>query len=30
MSGDWKDFENWKDQWLDAFEGDENNYWNIE
>lgn len=25
-----EDFENWKDQWLDAFEGDENNYWNIE
>ena len=21
--------EDWKDQWLDAFEGDESNYWNI-
>ena len=22
--------ESWEDQWLDAFEGDESNYWNIE
>ena len=25
-----KDKEDWKDQRLDAFEGDESNYWNIE
>lgn len=26
----WNDKENWEDQRLDAFEGDESNYWNIE
>ncbi len=26
----WGKTENWEDQWLDAFEGDESNYWNIE
>ena len=26
----WEDREDWKDQRLDAFEGDESNYWNIE
>lgn len=24
------DADNWEDQRLDAFEGDESNYWNIE
>jgi len=24
------DVDNWEDQRLDAFEGDESNYWNIE
>lgn len=26
----WEDKENWEDQRLDAFEGDESNYWNID
>ena len=26
----WNDKEDWEDQRLDAFEGDESNYWNIE
>lgn len=26
----WEDSEDWEDQRLDAFEGDESNYWNIE
>ena len=26
----WEDREDWEDQRLDAFEGDESNYWNIE
>lgn len=26
----WEETEDWKDLWLDAFEGDESNYWNIE
>lgn len=25
----WGDKEDWEDQRLDAFEGDESNYWNI-
>ena len=25
----WDDNEDWEDQRLDAFEGDESNYWNI-
>ena len=29
-SSSWEDIEDWEDLRLDVFEGDENNYWNIE